>query len=84
MWFSNVHSANPTKEKAKFLQFDICEFYLSITEEILRNSLDFAKTHTPIDQKDEELIMACRKSVLFSNDKDEQGFRCYSGCSGWR
>ena len=68
-WFSNVHSANPTKEKAKFLQFDICEFYPSITEELLRNSLDFAKTHTPIDQEDEELIMACRKSVLFSNDK---------------
>ena len=67
-WFSIVHSANPTKEKAKFLQFDICEFYPSITE-LLRNSLDFAKTHTPVDQEDEELIMACRKSVLFSNDK---------------
>ena len=67
-WFSDVHSANPTK-KAKFLQFDICEFYPSITEELLRNSLDFAKTHIPIDQEDEELIMACRKSVLFSNDK---------------
>ena len=39
------------------------------TEELLCNSLDFAKTHAPIDQEDEELIMACRKSVLFSNDK---------------
>ena len=23
-WFSHVHSTNPTKEKVKFLQFDIC------------------------------------------------------------
>ena len=68
-WFSHVHSANPTKEKAMFVQFDICEFYPSITEELLRNSLDFAKCHTSIDQEDEDLIMACRKSVLFSNGK---------------
>ena len=68
-WFSHVHSANPTKEKAMFVQFDICEFYPSITEELLRNSLDFAKCHTSIDQEDEDLIMACRKSVLFNNGK---------------
>ena len=68
-WFSNVHSANPTKDKAKFLQFDISEFYPSITEDLLRNSLDFAKSHTPIDKEDEDLIMACRKSVLFNYGK---------------
>ena len=68
-WFSDIHSANPTKDKAKFLQFDICEFYPSITEDLLRNSLNFAKSHTPIDQADEDLIMACRKSVLFNNGK---------------
>ena len=68
-WFSSVQSANPTKDKAKFLQFDISKFYPSITEDLLRNSLDFAKSHTPIDQEDEDLIMACRKSVLFNNGK---------------
>ena len=67
-WFSLAHSANPIKEKAKFIQFDICEFYPSITEELLRNSLNFAKSHTTISP-DEELIMACRKSVLFNNGK---------------
>ena len=68
-WFSNVHSANPTKDKAKFLQFDISEFYPFITEDLLRNPLDFAKSHTPIDKEDEDLVMACRKSVLFNNCK---------------
>ena len=64
-----MHSSNPTKDKAKFLQFDISEFYPSITEDLIRNSLEFAKSHTPIDQEDEELIMACRKSVLFNKGK---------------
>ena len=68
-WFSLAHSANPTKEKAKFIQFDICEFYPSITEELLRKSLNFAKSHTTISPDEEELIMACRKSVLFNNGK---------------
>ena len=68
-WFTSVHAANPTKTKAKFLQFDICEFYPSITEELLRNSLGFAKNHTSIEQDEEDLIMACRKSVLFNNGK---------------
>ena len=53
-----VHAANPTKRKAKFLQFDICEFYPSISEELLRNSLGFAKSHTSIEQDEEDLIMA--------------------------
>ena len=68
-WFSHAHSANPTKQKAKFLQFGICEFYPSITEELLRNSLDYAKSHTTISPEEEELIMSCRKSVLFNNGK---------------
>ena len=66
-WFSHAHSVNPTKKKAKFLQFDICEFYPSITEELLRNSLNFAKSHTTISPYEEELIMSCRKNVLFNN-----------------
>ena len=68
-WFKSIHAANPTKRKAKFIQFDICEFYPSISEELLRNSLGFAKSHTSIEQDEEDLIMACKKSVLFNNGK---------------
>ena len=45
----------------------ICIYY--ITEELLRNSLNFAKSHTTISPDEEELIMSCRKSVLFNNGK---------------
>ena len=68
-WFSGVHAANATKKKAKFLQLDISEFYLSISEELLRNSIRFAKNYTTIEQEEEELIMACRKSILFNDGR---------------
>ena len=68
-WFSGVHAANPTKKKAKFLQFDINEFYPSISEELLRNSIRFAKNHATIEQGEEDLIMACRKSILFNDGR---------------
>ena len=60
-------SANPTKKKAKFLQFDINEFYPSISEELLRDSIRFAKNHARIEQEEEDLIMVCRNSILFND-----------------
>ena len=52
-----------------YIYIYICEFYPSISEELLRNSLDYAKTHTNIDDQEVDMIMACRKSVLFNDGK---------------
>ena len=49
-WFTLVHANNPTKMKGRFVQFDI--FYPSISEELLRSSLDYAKTYTSIDEEE--------------------------------
>ena len=65
-WFTHVHNNKNTQKKSKFLQFDICEFYPSISEELLNNALDFAKLHTTITQDEEDMIKSCRKSILFS------------------
>ena len=65
-WFTNVHNNNNTQKKSKFLQFDICEFYPSISEELLSNALDFAKLHTTITLDEGDMIKSCRKSILFS------------------
>ena len=35
----------------------------------MRNSLDYAKTHANIDDQEVDMIMACRKSVLFNDGK---------------
>ena len=37
-WFQNLQ-----KHKSKFLKFNIIDFYLSITEKLLKNAISFAK-----------------------------------------
>ena len=44
-WFSNIEN----KKDCSFIQFDIKEFYPSITEEILEKAISFAKSFIDID-----------------------------------
>ena len=64
-WFSNIID----KSNCSFIQFDIKEFYPSITETILHQTLKFAKQHTNIDKNDLCIINHCCKSLLFSDKK---------------
>ena len=59
-WFSNIKNKN----KATFIQFDIVEFYPSINEKTLRDSLEFAMIHANLNSSDVELIMSCRRNIL--------------------
>ena len=68
-WFTEIHAQNPTKNRGKFVQFDICEFYPSISDKLLKDSLDYAKNHASIDEEEVDLIMACRRSILFNDGK---------------
>ena len=68
-WFTEIHAQNPTKNKGKFVQLDICEFYPSTSDKLLKDSLDYAKNHASIDEKEVDLIMACRRSILFNDGK---------------
>ena len=60
-WFIDIFN----KKDCSFIQLDIKEFYPSTNEDILTNTIRFAKLHTTIDDKDLRLIMHCRKSLLF-------------------
>ena len=77
----NWFTASPEKEKSKFIKFDICEFYLSITDELLKKALNYAKSFVDISDEDEEIILHSKRSLLFhnnevwtkmNNDKNEQ------------
>jgi len=63
LWFKKLE-----KERTKALvSFDIKEFYPSISEDILRNALIWAKNTVPDylkEQCDSDLILAARKSIL--------------------
>ena len=63
-WFKGI----PNKEKCKFLSFDVVDFYPSITEALLDNSIMFASSMTAITPDEIAIIKHARKSILFDND----------------
>ena len=67
-WFKNL----PEREKLSFIKFDIVEFYPSISEELLRKTITFARKHTTITKQEEEVIWHSRKSLLFGGSSTWQ------------
>lgn len=63
-WFRNLDH----KENLSFICFDVCDFYPSITEQLLAKALDFANTYRPISADEREIIFLSKQSLLFSND----------------
>lgn len=63
-WFKSLED----KSSCNFVQFDIVEFYPSISEELLSKAINYAKEFVPISQDDLEIIMHARKSLLFNKD----------------
>ena len=63
------NNSNQTKSRASLIQFDICEFYPSINEDLLDRAIEYAKTHINIEQESINIIKTCRKSIVFSEGK---------------
>ena len=59
-WFKNIRD----KKRSSFAQFDIIEFYSSITLELLLKSLNHAREYTDITDEEVKIILVCRKSIL--------------------
>ena len=62
-WFNNIED----KQKCTFTQFDIEEFYPSISKDLLENSLQHARKYTNISESTQKIVMHARKSLLFTN-----------------
>ena len=64
-WFKQI----PHKSHTRLMKFDICDFYPSITEELLLKSIDFARQFVEISDNDLNIIMHSRKCLLFSSQE---------------
>ena len=60
-WFKSI----PEKEKQAFITFDVCDFYPSITEELLLKALDYASKFASIIPEDRQIIIHAKRSLLF-------------------
>ena len=65
-WFKEI----PEKPRSRFIKFDICDFYPSISESLLNKAIAFAKLHTEITDAEIRIIKHARKSLLFSQDTE--------------
>ena len=63
-WFSELRD----KKRLSFIQFDLCEFYASISENLLINALNFCAQYTKITEEDRKIILQCRKSYLCNKE----------------
>ena len=52
----------------KSVQFDICEFYPSITKKVLI-ALNYAKNITKISKQEQDTIIQTKSGILFSKDQ---------------
>ena len=76
------------KTRKNFVQFDIVEFYPSISEKLFNDALDFASTVDHITDETRKILMNARQSLLFHNDsvwKKQSGLfdvtmGSYDGC----
>ena len=58
-------NAIPEKRGHAFITFDVCEFYPSISEELLMKALDYASKFTKITQQDPHIIIHSKRSLLY-------------------
>ena len=54
----------------RFIKFDICNFYPSITESLLDNAISFAKQHTGVTDNEINIIKHARKYLLFDQSTE--------------
>ena len=64
-WFKGIVN----KKNFTFIQFDICEFYPSISEKLLKDSIQWAETFIPISDDQKQIIFHVRQNFLFDKDQ---------------
>ena len=69
-WISGkIQKSIKDKQRCKFVIFDIKDFYPSIKESLLKQSLDFAEKYIKVTSEDKAIIKHARKSLLFNKQQ---------------
>ena len=65
-WFKELQN----KQKLLFIQFDVVDFYGSISEDLVKNSLTFAARYVDIGPEVKKTILQAANSFLFSENQE--------------
>ena len=69
-WVKNILN----KPEYSFINFDVVDFYPSITENLLSKALTFASEYDDITDHEKHIIRQARNSLLF-NENEAYGIR---------
>ena len=64
-WFTKIEE----KSSHTFIQFDIVDFYPSISEDLLKKALNFGKKYSNITAQETRTLMHSKRSLLFNNEE---------------
>ena len=56
----------PNKQESSFINFDIIDFYPSITEQLLLRAINFANQYTEIQESDKDIIIHAKRTLIFN------------------
>ena len=62
-WFKR----NQNKRNKKFIQFDVVNFYPSISSELLAAAIQWARQFIDISEEQEKILMEAKKTLIFRN-----------------
>ena len=62
-WFKKIKN----KRRAKFILFDVEQFYPSIDEELLRKAIIWGSEYVSFSEEEKDAIFAARRSVMYLN-----------------
>jgi hypothetical protein len=60
-WFENIAD----KKKFRFIQFDIVNYYATISEELIKDAIKWAREFIDISEEEEDIILKCKMSLLY-------------------
>ena len=63
-WYNRIDNKNSNS----FICFDVCEFYPSISEDLLNKALDFASKYDRISDHERHIITHAKQSILYDNN----------------
>ena len=64
-WFKSLGD----KKTLSFIQFDIVEFYPSISEKLLKDALNYAKNLVELTKDEIQLILQTKQAILFNKNQ---------------
>lgn len=67
-WF-NKNKTHPQRRNPKFVIYDICDFYPSVTEKLMNDALDWASNYVEISHEERNVIIKSKYAFLFHNNR---------------